>query len=143
MRTLFVFGMLFLLPQTQPQTVRDYYNEIYKAGGLDRMADGEVCFDDDPKLDTFFIFGQSKHMREFMLMDGTFAKLSKPMQAAKIAPPTFLIFTNQKEPLHFSYQRFLENQLRAKYDFVGTPVRFIQRLRKRDKRSSGGDADRD
>jgi len=62
---------------------------------------------------------------------------------AKIAPPTFLIFTNQKAPLHFSYQRFLENQLRAKYDFVGTPVRFIQRLRKRDKGSSGGDADRD
>jgi len=62
---------------------------------------------------------------------------------AKIAPPTFLIFTNQKAPLHFSYERFLENQLRAKFDFVGTPVRFIQRLRKRDKRSSGGDADRD
>ncbi len=62
---------------------------------------------------------------------------------AKIAPPTFLIFTNQKAPLHFSYQRFLENELRAKYDFVGTPVRFIQRLRKRDKRSSGGDGDRD
>src|SRR6202158_1329773 len=62
---------------------------------------------------------------------------------AKIAPPTFLIFTNQKAPLHFSYLRFLENQLRAKYDFVGTPVRSIQRLRKRDKRSSGGDADRD
>jgi len=62
---------------------------------------------------------------------------------AKIAPPTFLIFTNQKAPLHFSYQRFLENQLRAKYDFVGTPVRFIQRLRKRENRSSGGNADRD
>src|SRR6266700_1324943 len=62
---------------------------------------------------------------------------------AKIAPPTFLMFTNQKAPLHFSYERFLENQLRAKFDFVGTPVRFIQRLRKRDKRSSGGGADRD
>jgi GTPase len=58
---------------------------------------------------------------------------------AKIAPPTFLLFTNQKTPLHFSYQRFLENQLRAKFDFVGTPVRFIQRLRKRDRGSSGGD----
>jgi GTPase len=53
------------------------------------------------------------------------------MTQAKIAPPTFLIFTNQKAPLHFSYQRFLENQLRAKFDFVGTPVRFIQRMRKR------------
>src|SRR5205807_4105647 len=62
---------------------------------------------------------------------------------AKTSPPTFLIFTNQKAPLHFSFERFLENQLRAKFDFVGTPVRFIQRLRKRDTRSSGGDADRD
>jgi GTP-binding protein len=50
---------------------------------------------------------------------------------AKIGPPTFLIFTNQKAPLHFSYERFLENQLRGKFDFVGTPIRFIQRLRKR------------
>src|SRR5260370_19606626 len=35
---------------------------------------------------------------------------------AKTAPPTFLLFTNQKAPLHFSYERFLENQLRAKFD---------------------------
>jgi GTP-binding protein len=53
---------------------------------------------------------------------------------AKTAPPTFLLFTNQKEPLHFSYERFLENQLRAKFDFTGTPVRFVQRLRKRGKK---------
>jgi GTP-binding protein len=54
---------------------------------------------------------------------------------AKTGPPTFLLFTNQKMPLHFSYERFLENQLRAKFDFTGTPVRFVQRLRKREKRS--------
>ncbi|HTQ58601.1 MAG TPA: ribosome biogenesis GTPase Der [Candidatus Solibacter sp.] len=53
---------------------------------------------------------------------------------AKTAPPTFLLFTNQKEPMHFSYERFLENQLRAKYAFIGTPVRFVQRLRKRERR---------
>jgi GTPase len=51
---------------------------------------------------------------------------------AKTAPPTFLLFTNQKQPLHFSYERFLENQFRAKFDFTGTPVRFVQRLRRRD-----------
>jgi GTPase len=55
---------------------------------------------------------------------------------AKTAPPTFLLFTNQKQPLHFSYERFLENQLRAKFDFVGTPVRFVQRLRKRERKST-------
>jgi len=53
---------------------------------------------------------------------------------AKTAPPTFLLFTNQKTPLHFSYERFLENQLRAKFDFIGTPVRFVHRLRKRDQK---------
>ncbi len=49
---------------------------------------------------------------------------------AKTSPPTFLIFTNQKTPLHFSYQRFLENQLRETFDFPGAPIRFVQRLRK-------------
>jgi GTPase len=56
---------------------------------------------------------------------------------AKTSPPTFLIFTNQKAPLHFSFERFLENQLRAKFDFTGTPVRFVQRLRKRGERGRG------
>jgi len=44
--------------------------------------------------------------------------------------------------LHFAYERFLENQLRKKFDFTGTPVRWVQRLRKRDnreKRSAGDD----
>jgi len=55
---------------------------------------------------------------------------------AKIAPPVFLLFTNQKKPLHFSFERFLENQVRAKWDFMGTPIRFIQRLKKRGDRGS-------
>jgi GTP-binding protein len=50
---------------------------------------------------------------------------------AKVAPPVFLLFTNQKKPLHFNFERFLENQLRTKWDFIGTPIRFIQRLKKR------------
>ena len=58
---------------------------------------------------------------------------------AKASPPVFLLFTNQKQPLHFSFERFLENQLRDKFEYVGTPVRFIQRLRKRGDRSSKGD----
>jgi len=49
---------------------------------------------------------------------------------ATTAPPTFVLFTNQTRPLHFSYQRFLENQLRRAFDFTGTPIRFTQRLKK-------------
>jgi GTPase len=74
------------------------------------------------------------------LQRGTLPK-SRPIRIyyatqAKISPPVFLLFTNQKQPLHFSFERFLENQLRAQFDFNGTPVRFVQRLRKRGERSS-------
>jgi hypothetical protein len=62
------------------QSAQQYYNEIYKAGGLDRMSDGYVCFDDDDKLGTFFIFGESKTIREFMIADGSFGKMSKEFQ---------------------------------------------------------------
>jgi GTP-binding protein len=55
---------------------------------------------------------------------------------ATTAPPTFVLFTNQTKPLHFSYQRFLENRLRAAFDFTGTPIRFTQRLKKRESRRS-------
>ena len=55
---------------------------------------------------------------------------------AKTAPPTFLLFTNQKTPLHFSYERFLENRLRESFDFTGAPVRFLQRTKDRSHRSS-------
>jgi GTPase len=62
---------------------------------------------------------------------------------ATAAPPTFVLFTNQTKPLHFSYQRFLENRLRATFDFTGTPIRFTQRLKKRESRGAGRrDSDR-
>ncbi len=63
------------------------------------------------------------------------------MTQAKVAPPVFLLFTNQKKPLHFNFSRFLENRLRAKWDFTGTPVRFIQRLKTRGDREGGGVSD--
>ena len=53
------------------------------------------------------------------------------MTQASVAPPTFVLFTNQTRPLHFSYQRFLENRLRASFDFTGTPIRFLQRQKAR------------
>jgi GTP-binding protein len=50
---------------------------------------------------------------------------------AGTAPPTFVLFTNQAKPMHFSYQRFLENELRKQFDFTGTPIQFKIRLKKR------------
>lgn len=45
-------------------------------------------------------------------------------------PPTFVVFVNDPELMHFSYERFLENQIRAAFDFEGTPIHVIERRRK-------------
>jgi len=53
------------------------------------------------------------------------------MTQASSAPPTFVLFTNQPARLHFSYERFLENRLREKFDFTAAPLRFLQRVKER------------
>lgn len=47
-----------------------------------------------------------------------------------VKPPTFVIFVNDKKLMHFSYTRYLENQIRAAFGFRGTPLKFIIRERK-------------
>ena len=47
-----------------------------------------------------------------------------------VKPPTFVIFVNEEELMHFSYSRFLENQIRNAFTFEGTPIRIIPRRRK-------------
>lgn len=47
-----------------------------------------------------------------------------------VKPPTFVIFVNDKELMHFSYTRYLENQIREAFGFRGTPLKFIIRERK-------------
>jgi GTP-binding protein len=52
------------------------------------------------------------------------------MTQAAVAPPTFILFTDRAVKLHFSYQRFLENQIRRAFGFVGTPIWIKNRARK-------------
>jgi GTP-binding protein len=51
------------------------------------------------------------------------------MTQASVAPPTFVLFTNRAFKLHFSYQRFLENQIREAFGFLGTPIWIKNRAR--------------
>ncbi len=51
------------------------------------------------------------------------------MTQASTKPPTFVCFCNKAELFHFSYQRYLENQIRATFGLEGTPVRFVIRER--------------
>ena len=52
-----------------------------------------------------------------------------------VKPPTFVIFVNKKELMHFSYTRYIENQIRDTFGFRGTPLRFIIRERNEEKHS--------
>ncbi|WP_304134131.1 ribosome biogenesis GTPase Der [Limosilactobacillus coleohominis] len=47
-----------------------------------------------------------------------------------VEPPTFVIFVNDPDLMHFSYERYLENQIRQSFDFTGTPIHLIKRRRK-------------
>lgn len=50
-----------------------------------------------------------------------------------VQPPTFIFFVNEPELMHFSYHRYLENQIRKNFGFEGSPIRLIMRKRKEEK----------
>jgi len=52
------------------------------------------------------------------------------MTQVSVKPPTFILFINDKELMHFSYTRYIENQIREAFGFKGTPLRLIARERK-------------
>lgn len=54
------------------------------------------------------------------------------MTQAGIKPPSFVVFVNDLELFHYSYERYLENQLRKNFGFEGTPIRFIHREKDRE-----------
>ena len=49
------------------------------------------------------------------------------MTQVSVRPPSFVIFVNDKELMHFSYERYIENQLRDAFGFRGTPLHFMIR----------------
>jgi GTP-binding protein len=76
----------------------------------------------DVLTDAFYINPPKPHNRERL-------KLFYATQVA-IKPPTFVLFVNDENCMHFSYERYLLNRLRESFDFKGTPIKLI--LRKRD-----------
>lgn len=73
-------------------------------------------------------------LREAMSAHPAPSRRGKPLKLlyatqADVAPPTFVLFVNDPELVHFSYVRFLENRIREQYSFEGTPLRFHFRRR--------------
>lgn len=56
------------------------------------------------------------------------------MTQVAVAPPTFVLFVNSKELMHYSYQRYIENKIRDTFGFVGTSLKFIIREREEEKK---------
>jgi hypothetical protein len=87
-------------------TARDYYKELYAAGGLNNMAGGHACFQDDPKVSTFFILRESKNLRDYMLANGTFSKLPEATQV--LMKKDFLMVRGYVEGIPWRGEEFLD-----------------------------------
>jgi GTP-binding protein len=74
------------------------------------------------------IVGEATIMQQPPSDKGKRLKIFYATQVA-VEPPTFVIFVNNKELMHFSYQRYLENRIREAFGFRGTSLRFIIRER--------------
>jgi GTP-binding protein len=72
-----------------------------------------------------------------LFREGTFGRGGLPADVkiryiaqVKTNPPTFVMFSNKLSKLHFSFERFVENRIRQKFPFTGTPIIIRQRLRR-------------
>jgi GTP-binding protein len=77
-------------------------------------------------------------VREAMLRHAPATKQPRPLkiflaQQVRVDPPTFLFHVNDTRLLHFTYERYLENQIRRRYPFTGTPIRLSFRPRDEDR----------
>jgi GTP-binding protein len=96
----------------------------------------------------FAMIRQAWHARQIRVPTGTLNNIFAPdlsgmwaashpgrklnlrfMTQAASVPPAFVVFTSGREPLHFSLQRFLINQLRERFGFYATPIRIRQRTK--------------
>jgi GTP-binding protein len=79
------------------------------------------------------VFKEATESHHAPLATGRRVKFYYATQVA-IKPPSFVVFTNQPEGIHFSYERYLTNKFREAFDFNGTPIRLMFRGRERERK---------
>ena len=77
------------------------------------------------------VLGDAQMALQPPMMGGRKLKIYYGTQPA-VCPPTFALFVNNEELMHFSYQRYLENCIRKAFGFEGTPIRFVLREKKKE-----------
>jgi GTP-binding protein len=80
------------------------------------------------------LIGEAQQMLQAPGYKGRRLRIQYATQVA-VEPPTFVFFVNSVDLMHFSYERYLENQIRRAFGFPGTSLRFILRERKKEKRN--------
>lgn len=112
--------IVFLSAKTK-QRVSTLFPEIQRIySNFNRRVQTSVL--NDVILDAFYVNPPKNH-------NGGKVKVFYATQVG-VKPPTFVLFVNDENVMHFSYQRYLLNRLRESFDFEGTPIKLI--LRKRD-----------
>lgn len=76
--------------------------------------------------------GELNRMMQQWLSERPYTRKGKTLKIyyatmASVRPPTIVLFVNAPEIVHFSYLRYLENQLRRKYEYTGVPIRWVVR----------------
>lgn len=102
--------------------VADLYtliNQVYQAASR-RIATGLL---ND-------VIGEAQAMMQAPSYKGRHLKIQYATQVS-VLPPKFVFFVNDRNLLHFSYERYLENQIRQHFDFAGTPIYFLLREKRK------------
>ena len=113
--------IIFLSAKTSLH-VADLYtliNQVYQAASR-RIATGLL---ND-------VIGEAQAMMQAPSYKGRHLKIQYATQVS-VLPPKFVFFVNDRNLLHFSYERYLENQIRQHFDFAGTPIYFLLREKRK------------
>jgi len=115
------YAPIIFLSALTKQRVKSLFPEIKEAfTNYSRRVQTSVL--NDVILDAMYVSPPKKH-------NGQVLKVYYATQVTT-KPPTFVLFVNDEECIHFSYERYLKNRLRESFNFSGTPIKLI--LRKRD-----------
>jgi GTP-binding protein len=118
----------------------DYYKSIYISAKTGQRTDKILAAAEEVFAHASFkvptgalndLIGDAVRLNEPPSYLGRRLKVSFTSQVAT-CPPVFALFVNDQTLLHFSYQRYLENTIRAAYDFSGTPIKIVAKEKKDD-----------
>ena len=116
----------------------DYYKSVYISAKTGQRTDKILALAEEVYAHASFrvptgalndLIGDAIRLQEPPSYLGRRMKVYFTSQVS-VCPPVFALFVNDESLMHFSYNRYLENTIRATYDFSGTPIKIVARAKK-------------